>query len=395
MSRARRRGGCASFILVAGLCSSQGAQSAEAIDYVVDCQRLGSAYVALPGTDTCLKIAGEVRADYVVPTDRSVDDLDFRSGAILKFDARTSTDFGTLRSFVELSGGSSSLTVSKAYIQLGGLTAGWAGSAYRFFDAAYASTIFTGLYAPAHTTNRLSYTALLGEGIYATLSLEDGVNARTTITPVYGEFDTPFTAGYGGHELPDAVVALGLNQDWGKAQIMGAVHQITYADVQDVPPGPSPLATLSDDAGFAVGAGVGVNLPLTYGGHWAVEANYAEGAMRYLGLSDADAFVEYVGDFNVSAAKGWSVASELQAGLSETLLGTLFGSYVDYQAPSFVVADYTSLLVGGNVALAVTQGLSVGAEVTYERRVSNEDAPFEDAQTTDTVSGGARIKRLF
>lgn len=393
MSRARHRSACAALLLVGAFSASQSVVAAEAVDYVADCQRLGTAYIALPGTDTCLKISGEVRADYFVPRDQGVDDIDFRSGAILKFDARTSTEFGTLRSFVEVSGGASGLAVTKAYIQLGGLTAGWAGSAYRFFDAAYASTIFTGLYAPSHTTNRLSYTALLGEGGYATLSLEDGVNARTTITPVY-EFG-PFTAGYGGHELPDAVAALGVNQGWGKAQIMGAVHQVTYADVQDVPPSASPLASFSDEVGFAVGAGVGVNLPLFHGGHFAIEANYADGAMRYLGLVDPDAYVVFEGGFIAETAKGWSVASEFQAGLSESVIGTIFGSYADYNAPSFVVADYRSLLVGGNLALAVTQGLSVGAEVAYERRVSNEDAPFGGSETADTVSGGARIKRLF
>ena len=37
---------------------------AEAVEYVKVCTEFGEGFFYIPGTDTCLKIGGEVRADY-------------------------------------------------------------------------------------------------------------------------------------------------------------------------------------------------------------------------------------------------------------------------------------------------------------------------------------------
>ena len=37
---------------------------AEAVEYVKVCTEFGEGFFYIPGTDTCLKIAGEVRANY-------------------------------------------------------------------------------------------------------------------------------------------------------------------------------------------------------------------------------------------------------------------------------------------------------------------------------------------
>jgi hypothetical protein len=242
----------------------------------------------------------------------------------------------------------------------------------------------------------LSYTQLLGEGFYATASLEDPGRARTAISPVY--FAPLFTAGYAGQEWPDGVVAIGVNQSWGRAQIMAAAHQVRYAPAVATIGG-AVLATFEDELGFALGAGVGINLPFAYGGHFAIEVNYAEGAMRYLGILDQDAFVyDTTGAFTFVAetSKGWSMASELQFGLSRSLAATLFATYVDYDAPSFVVADYTSLIVGGLIGYEIVPGLAAGVEIAYEHRVSDvRPAAVVVSEERDSVTGGLRIKRVF
>ena len=38
---------------------------AEAVEYVKVCTEFGAGFFYIPGSDTCLKIGGEVRADYV------------------------------------------------------------------------------------------------------------------------------------------------------------------------------------------------------------------------------------------------------------------------------------------------------------------------------------------
>ncbi|MFN8829582.1 MAG: porin [Labrys sp. (in: a-proteobacteria)] len=372
--------------------------AAEPVEYVASCTQTMNGGILIPGTDTCLRIGGEVRADYFFDDPQGNGDTTvFDTTALLKFDARTRTEYGTLRSYIELTVETGDgAEASKAFIQLGGLTAGYAGSAYRFFDASYSAPIFTSVYAANHTTNRLSYTQLLGEGVYATLSAEDAGRARTAISPVY--FAPLFTAGYGGQEWPDLVAAIGVNQSWGRAQIMAAAHQVRYAPAVATIGG-AVLETFEDEVGFAVGAGVGINLPFAYGGHVAAEVNYAEGAMRYLGILEQDAFVyDTTGAFTFIAetSSGWSVASELQVGLSHSMAATVFATYVDYNAPSFVVADYTSLIVGALVGYEIVPGFAAGVEIAYEHRISDvRPALVVQSEERDTITGGLRLKRVF
>src|SRR6478672_13889911 len=71
---------------------------AEAVEYVKVCTEFGEGFFYIPGTDTCLKIGGEVRANYRFQDrdDRDTDVVRFGSEARLKVDARTATEFGTL-----------------------------------------------------------------------------------------------------------------------------------------------------------------------------------------------------------------------------------------------------------------------------------------------------------
>src|SRR5262249_51158801 len=148
------------------------------------CNEFGEGFFYIPGTDTCLRLSGEVRADYRfqsdadTPGDFRVDNEDrvvdrifndrnedrtfFRSRAQLKWDARTATEYGTLRSFVTLNAninsdagqssttvvnqlggtGTNNVTVDKAFIQFGGLTAGYAHTFFGIYDADYANNAF-------------------------------------------------------------------------------------------------------------------------------------------------------------------------------------------------------------------------------------------------------------
>jgi len=130
-------------------------EAAEAVEYVKVCTEFGEGFFYIPGTDTCLRLSGHVRADYRFQDHDSdtysTNTTTFGGNARLNIDARTATEYGTLRSFVELntavvSSTSSGARLGKAYIQLGGLTAGFAASAFNFYDTNYANTIFAGYY---------------------------------------------------------------------------------------------------------------------------------------------------------------------------------------------------------------------------------------------------------
>src|SRR5262249_7261885 len=142
--------------------------------------------------------------------------------------------------------------IDKAFIQFGGLTAGYAHTFFGIYDADYANTIFAPYSTSQSTVNLLAYTAVFGGGFSATLSVEDGLDHQA------GLWDDTLgvPAAYGGQTMPDVVGNLRIDGGWGEAAIFGAVHQIRY-----------PLAANETDYGFAVGAGVGVNLPFMAGGH--------------------------------------------------------------------------------------------------------------------------------
>src|SRR4030095_7454936 len=63
---------------------------AEAVEYVKVCTEFGEGFFYIPGTDTCLKISGEIRADYRFQDrdSRETDVTRFKTEPRLKFDAR-------------------------------------------------------------------------------------------------------------------------------------------------------------------------------------------------------------------------------------------------------------------------------------------------------------------
>ena len=77
---------------------------AEPVEYVKVCSEFGEGFFYIPGTDTCLKISGEIRANYRFfdRQSRQTDVTQFSTEPRLKFDARTATEYGTLRSYIQI-----------------------------------------------------------------------------------------------------------------------------------------------------------------------------------------------------------------------------------------------------------------------------------------------------
>ncbi|WVT74279.1 porin [Sinorhizobium chiapasense] len=146
----------------AALAAVSGAQAADAIvaaepepmEYVRVCDAFGTGYFYIPGTETCLKIGGFIRFqtsfgdgastsrydqrdfdfDDNGVNDQSTSDWDAFSRAYISFDAKSDTEYGTLTGFFAAefnadndtdSGDSDFIDVDEAYIQLGGLKAGF------------------------------------------------------------------------------------------------------------------------------------------------------------------------------------------------------------------------------------------------------------------------------
>ncbi|MBP1850849.1 porin [Rhizobium halophytocola] len=116
----------------AALAAVSGAQAADAIvavepepmDYVRVCDAFGTGYFYIPGTETCLKISGEVRA-----TGYFGEDQDWNSDvrARLVVEAKNDSEVGVIGSYIRIQGYDyEGATLDQGYITAGGFKVGYA-----------------------------------------------------------------------------------------------------------------------------------------------------------------------------------------------------------------------------------------------------------------------------
>jgi Porin subfamily len=293
----------------AGLMAVSAAQAADLpvkaapVEYVKVCNIYGAGFWYVPGTDTCMKIGTWVRAEVFVNSgDGGVQDgtgtqtsagrytrTDFSQAssqyrALVTVDARTQTEYGTLRSYMDVGtkfqgfatypnatqlGGATTtaegamnttfnnnnVDATRAFIQFAGFTAGRIRSLYDIVaPGAYtlsnnrilSDTADAGMFA-------IAYTAQFSGGISLSVSLEDpgvvsGQHAKlvTDLSRFYWGGSTCTAAGgtpnncvggglqglgagqsldNGGANFWDTVVNLRIDQSWGYAAVSGAIHQ--------------------------------------------------------------------------------------------------------------------------------------------------------------------------
>ncbi len=154
----------------AGLVAVAGAQAADMpvkaapVQYVKICTLYGDGFYYIPGTDICLKIGGYVRGEYfynygVSGTNGSFqagspaigsgyrdrfDGNDFlmRARAYAWFDSRQQTEYGTLRSYLQIglnydspAASGTGFNANRAFIQFAGFTVGVAQSFFDFYSS--------------------------------------------------------------------------------------------------------------------------------------------------------------------------------------------------------------------------------------------------------------------
>jgi hypothetical protein len=301
-------GSAAGIVAVAGAQAADLPVKAKPVEYVKVCSLYGAGFFYIPGTDTCIKLGGAVRVQAEFNTgaggvpvgfgsnteagqgnfQRSLtNDTNFRTRIYFSVDARQQTEYGTLRSYVRFGvqqttpadtiGGS--VYWDRAFIQFAGFTVGRTVSFYdanTFADVAYNNPRTT-FDSGANGVTVWAYTAQFGNGFSATLAAEDpdgrfkGVlNAAPTgsgsLISALALGTQTVTAGNGlagnaggnGFLYPDIVGNLRVDQAWGSAQIMAAMHDASgayynNASVSTGHPG--------NAYGWAAGAGFLINLP--------------------------------------------------------------------------------------------------------------------------------------
>ena len=213
----------------AALLAVSGARAADAVvvaepepmEYVRICDVYGAGFYYIPGTETCLKIGGLVR--YQI--DWSDEDDGWRKTALarLKFDARSETEYGTFKRYIEVEfkngggsdsfvpelddaglptgaliydGYSNSSTATKlryAYFELGGLMVGRNDT---LFDGDLSGEFDAG---GGDFVNQIRYTFDAGNGIAVSVGLEEERNNYDFVPLVTGKVS--ISQGWGSVDL--------------------------------------------------------------------------------------------------------------------------------------------------------------------------------------------------
>ncbi len=319
---------------------------AKPVEYVKVCSLYGAGFYYMPGTDLCIKVGGWVRFETGWGSNgtftttlngdlnqRTTSNLTFRARGYITADVRSQTEYGTVRGYlavgintttIGLDTAANQFSANRAFVQWGGFTAGIAQSFYDFYSVP--ATSYWGNFPASDTGDPgwmvAGYTAQLGNGFSATVSMEERrmtqivyqngegfFNTAGNVAPG-GYFDAlsgsvggttsvggggsvfPGIGAYGGQQIGDIVGNIRVDQAWGGAQIMGALHEVNasyYATANATAGGGlapsvlSPVGHPSDAWGWAAGAGLKLNMPMFGAGdYFQGQVNYTEGALRYV-----------------------------------------------------------------------------------------------------------------
>ncbi|QDW39827.1 porin [Bradyrhizobium sp. KBS0727] len=277
----------------AALTAAGGAQAADlpvkakAVEYVKVCSLYGAGFYYIPGTNTCIKLGGYLRAEIALNAggsytgayssvagaqNRLTNYYYTRSREDLNVDTRTATEYGVVRTFFDSAfswttdnyTGSGTAPGATVYSQLGAtgvgapananagaIANGTVGVYYAFiqfagftmgkavaqFDAPwnnYPGNNFDGLNGGGGTVtgvNQFSYTAEFGRGISASVSAVDPTayyqsnlyNVSAASVAGLGVGGYGLSA-LGGTRAPDIQGSVRVDQAWGLFQLSAAAH---------------------------------------------------------------------------------------------------------------------------------------------------------------------------
>ncbi len=417
------------------------------VEYVRVCSAQGAGFFFIPGTETCLKVGGRVRFQYgyVEPTNRNSSRTGFRGEGRINLDARTQSDYGVVRAFVQIDaayrtgsqrsgtafrfgqveedstgflGGraQTNIDINQAFIQFAGFTVGKTGS---FFDPLGTHEIIgTSFFSSPGTLNLAAYSFAPGNGLIATISVEDPVFRRNPITTSVG-----VSGNYAGVRLPDFVGDIRFEQAWGIVKFSGVVHEVATNNLG---------VLTTTEYGYAFAASAKINTPfIAPGDNLFLNFTYGEGALNYVASNNfGGATVGGVGAVGITGSTpdgifnaagrltlptAYAFAASFQHFWTPTISSAVFGSYIDVDFEQSVNAlpiattttaptlgrDYTAWSVGVNTVWQPVRGLTIGGEIAYfnidpSGRVLDENrgAPFTKS-SADQWLGRLRIARDF
>ena len=446
------------------------------------CSLYGAGFYYIPGTDTCIKVGGWVRMQMgygyngnmtngpfggtsaANVNNRTTNDFMTRNRGYITADARSQTEYGTLRGYIAVglsndnpipgmtAAGSSATTggsivagtqggvgfsANRAFIQFAGFTAGLSQSFYDY--ANYAAVSYNGgniwTAGGADTGDGgyqvFAYTAQLGNGLSATISAENPRNAAVSAVAVGGGIISQTAAGAlgfpasvngaplgkAGNKYPDIVANLRVDQAWGGAQVMGAIHDASggYYDTAFA-------GHPANAVGYALGAGARVNLPMLGAGDYIqAQFNWTKGANKYASAAVANAMTsgttsgsgtyadgiyQVNGTDTVHLTTAWSTGASYEHNWNAKWKTSAYGGYSKIsldQASACTAAnialgcsgDWSTWQIGTRTAWAPVNNLEIGIDVMYDKLNARNTGTVATSVDQSAWLTHLRIQRNF
>ncbi|MFN3548898.1 MAG: porin [Mesorhizobium sp.] len=318
----------------------------EPVEYVRVCDAYGAGFFYIPGTETCLKFDGYVRMQIGAIDDdynEAEEGWRFTTRARLNVDARSDTEWGTLRGYMRIqadatSNADATYGMDQAIVQLGGFYVGYTESAWAAPWGLPGISRFGILHTDAggsyayQQRQQIGYTFSGGNGVFGSIVLEDDVRD-------------------GEEYMVDVVGVLGISQGWG-----GVWGKVAYDESEEA---------------FNAMLGMQYNIPNMAGSNIRAGIFWAE---------DPNAYAVKLPVSGASAE--WSVAASYNHKFNAQWSATVGGQYFED------FGGYDAWLVQAAAVWAPVTNFEIRLEGSY----GTEDFGWGDEEVT---SGFLRFTRYF
>jgi hypothetical protein len=394
-------GSAAGFVAVVGAQAADMPVKAKPVEYVKICSLYGDGFYYIPGSDTCIRVGGYIRASYAFGSARAAqtpiytggsggqrdittDEYSSRHRFRLEVDTRTQTVYGTLRTLAQINiqdenQGAVGVDLSRALIQWAGFTFGHSDSFADQFDVGdswrygqtqnHASTSANGI-------NQLDYALQIGGGWRLHLGVNERsrnkslVNLSSATAIIVGAEPTSSRA---GQRWPDLYTALKYSSDSVEGGVSFMLHdnRTTYFTGGAGCPAGAQVGTsqcgYADKTGWAFLSGIEVKLPfITPGDRAGVFFNYAQGfgavgggnnlnSPMLMGTGNELAFAQisdgvFINGSGLELTTTWTVGGAYEHYWSPILKSSFYGTYTQVSYNSTA----TTYLCGGGGAAVQT-----------------------------------------
>ena len=425
--------------------------------YVKICDAYGAGFFYIPGSDTCVKLGGYVRAEYqyvpgknvinattgaISQSAKNLSETGFETRGRIDVDARTPTALGTARTFVRLRAANTSgirnaaatdkgifdatkdasstgIAIESALVQWAGFTFGIAPENYAMMPSMiYNANPWAGF---PNGMKQIAYTTNFGGGISATIALEDRQDFG------YAKGATAFQKVSTGANV---VANMRMDQTWGFAAVHGLIgnNSLDKATIDTT----TTIANGGDKtySSFAVGATVNFKLPMIAAGDqvWFT-ANYTKGALGNIlsdgglsvmasasnkrlnsGVVRSDTNLVKTGTVGTvstfDSTTGWNVATAMTHYWAKDWRSNVSAGYVEMNPPTSAMTTTWGKgklwEVAGSIIYSPVKDFDIGLELQYanlKNKMQNPTKAFLDAGqpglSVNNITTKLRVERTF